>query len=80
MNRNKIALIPGDGIGKEIIPEGTTILRSVASKYGFAFQMGEFPSGAAYCKETGRFMPEDGLRILPGVRCNLPWRRRFSES
>jgi tartrate dehydrogenase/decarboxylase/D-malate dehydrogenase len=64
MRGYRIAVIPGDGIGHEIIPEGTRILRAASRKFGFSLQMEEFPWGAGHYKKTGHFMPAEGLEIL----------------
>jgi len=58
--RYKIAVIPGDGIGKEVMPEGIRALEAAASKFGFTLQLDEmdFASYDYYAKH-GRMMPED---------------------
>jgi tartrate dehydrogenase/decarboxylase/D-malate dehydrogenase len=61
MNKYKIAVIPGDGIGKEVVPEGIRVLEAAGAKYGLAFQWDEFPWSCDYYLQTGRMMPEDGL-------------------
>jgi tartrate dehydrogenase/decarboxylase/D-malate dehydrogenase len=60
MLRHKIAVIPGDGIGKEVIPAGVSVLRALDLNLHFD----EFPWGSDYFRETGKMMPEDGLEIL----------------
>jgi tartrate dehydrogenase/decarboxylase/D-malate dehydrogenase len=62
----RIACIPGDGIGPEIVPIGVEVLRAAAEGAGFALELETFPWGAGHYKETGRFMPEDGLETLRG--------------
>ena len=57
----KIAVIPGDGIGKEVVPEGIRVLEATASKHGLRFQWDTFPWSCEYFLEHGRMMPEDGL-------------------
>ncbi len=60
----KIALIPGDGIGKEVMPEGVRVLESAALKNGLKLDWTEFNwSCEAYLK-TGQMMPEDGIDQL----------------
>ncbi len=61
MQRYRIALIPGDGIGREVVPEGVRVLEAAASRFGFAFQWDEFPWSCDYYQQHGRMMPEDGL-------------------
>jgi len=63
-NTYRIAVIPGDGIGPEIVPAGIRILDAAAEQFGFGLEYEEFPYGAGYYKETGEFMPEDALDIL----------------
>ena len=40
MARHRIAVIPGDGIGREVIPEGIRVLEAVGAKYGIEFEIG----------------------------------------
>ncbi|HEX9178898.1 MAG TPA: tartrate dehydrogenase, partial [Burkholderiales bacterium] len=61
MQRYRIALIPGDGIGREVVPEGVRVLEAAASRFGFAFQWDEFPWSCDHYARHGRMMPEDGL-------------------
>ncbi len=63
-NTYKIAVIPGDGIGPEIVPVGIKVLNAAAERFGFQLQYEEFPYGAGYYKQTGTFMPEDALGEL----------------
>jgi tartrate dehydrogenase/decarboxylase/D-malate dehydrogenase len=60
----KIAIIPGDGIGPEIVPAGIKVLDAAAEKFGFELQYQQFPYGAGYYKQMGKFMPDDALDIL----------------
>jgi tartrate dehydrogenase/decarboxylase/D-malate dehydrogenase len=63
-DKYKIAVIPGDGIGPEIVPVGIKVLDSAAEGFGFKLQYEEFPYGAGYYKQTGTFMPDDALEEL----------------
>ncbi|SBW01709.1 putative tartrate dehydrogenase [uncultured Alphaproteobacteria bacterium] len=58
--RYTIAVIPGDGIGKEVMPEGVRVLEAAAKRFGFALDLQdhEFASCDYYAKH-GRMMPED---------------------
>ncbi len=60
----KIALVPGDGIGKEITPAGVKVLNKAAEKFGFTVSYDEYGYGAGYYKEHGMFMAHDGLEKL----------------
>lgn len=67
MKTYKIAAIPGDGIGPEVIGAGVDVLRALQSKTGsFALAVETFPWGADYYLEHGHMMPEDGLETLKG--------------
>ena len=61
MTSYRIALIPGDGIGKEVVPEGVRALDAVGRRFNIEFQWDELPWGCEYYRQTGRMMPEDGL-------------------
>ncbi len=62
----RIAVIPGDGIGKEVVPEGLRVLDRVAARSSGAlsFHYETFPWGCQYYVETGRMMDADGLERL----------------
>ncbi len=60
----KIALIPGDGIGREVIPEGVRVLEALAKAHNFELAFTEFPFSCSYYLEHGEMMPEDGIEQL----------------
>jgi tartrate dehydrogenase/decarboxylase/D-malate dehydrogenase len=62
----KVALIPGDGIGREVVPEGVRVLEALAAPYGFTVNFEAFPYGCQYYLEHGVMMPADGLEQLSG--------------
>ncbi|MCH7711227.1 MAG: tartrate dehydrogenase [Proteobacteria bacterium] len=62
----RIAVIPGDGIGKEVVPEGMRVLEAAGARFGFEFDWDEFPWSCETFAETGRMMPEDGLDQIRG--------------
>ncbi|HXN40652.1 MAG TPA: tartrate dehydrogenase [Myxococcaceae bacterium] len=64
MKRYKIAVIPGDGIGKEVVPEGIRVLEASAAKYGLELNWESFPWSCEYYAKHGRMMPEDGLQQI----------------
>ena len=66
MTTYKIAVIPGDGIGKEVVPEGVRILSAVAAKFGFDFQWDDFDWSCETYHKTGTMMPENGLAQIRG--------------
>jgi tartrate dehydrogenase/decarboxylase / D-malate dehydrogenase len=67
MHHYHIAVIPGDGVGKEVMPEGLKALDAAAHVTG-AFQLTyeHFPWGCDYYLTHGRMMPADGLLTLRG--------------
>ena len=64
MGSYKIAAIPGDGIGKEVIAAGLRVLDAAAARDGFAVDVTHFDWGSDRYKATGRLMPEDGTTTL----------------
>ena len=65
MKTYKIATIPGDGIGKEVVPAGQQVLDAVASAgAAFEFAFENFDWGGDYFRAHGVMMPEDGLDAL----------------
>lgn len=61
----KIAAIPGDGIGTEVIQAGVEVLEKLAEgDGGFAVEVESFPWGADYYMEHGKMMPDDGREVL----------------
>ncbi|MEI2417408.1 tartrate dehydrogenase [Orrella sp. JC864] len=67
MKTYAIATIPGDGIGKEVIPAGRRVLEQLAqSEGGLRFEFEDFDWGGDYYRQHGAMMPEDGLDRLRG--------------
>jgi tartrate dehydrogenase/decarboxylase / D-malate dehydrogenase len=61
MKTYKIAAIPGDGIGTEVVSAGVEVLHAVAKRAGtFAFKVDQFDWGGEYYKKHGRMMPVNG--------------------
>jgi tartrate dehydrogenase/decarboxylase / D-malate dehydrogenase len=60
----RIAAIPGDGIGKEVIPAGLAVLERVAQRAGFGLDVLPFDWGSDYYRAHGRMMPGDALDRL----------------
>ena len=61
-----IAIIAGDGIGREVVPEGIRVLEAAARKFSISLTWEEFPWSCETWKATGRMMPEDGISLLAG--------------
>ena len=68
MTTHRIAVIPGDGVGTEVVSAGRVVLDSVAARSSgsFSFEWTELPWGCEYFSETGQMMSKDGLELLRG--------------
>jgi len=65
MAHHRVAVIPGDGIGTEVIAEGLKVLRALEEVVpGLGLEFTEFPWGCGYYLEHGEMMPKDGLETL----------------
>ena len=64
MKRHSIAVIPGDGIGKEVMPAALGVLDAVSAKFGIGFAWTHFDWSCETYKATGRMMPVDGIARL----------------
>jgi tartrate dehydrogenase/decarboxylase / D-malate dehydrogenase len=65
MKTYRIATIPGDGIGKEVVPEGQKVLEAIAQQdKSIKFEFQDFDWGGDYYRKHGVMMPEDGLDAL----------------
>ena len=62
--RHRIAVIPGDGIGKEVVPEGLRVLESAGRRFGIEFHWDHFDWSCETYRQTGRMMPGDGLDMI----------------
>ena len=74
----RIAAIPGDGIGKETVPEGLRVLEAAASRFGFTLETADYDWSCDRYAKTGAMMPTDGLDQLREPRRRLPRRRRLA--
>jgi 3-isopropylmalate dehydrogenase len=63
----RLALIPGDGIGTEVVAEGLTVLDTVAARHGLSFERTEYDLGARRYNATGETLPASVLEELRGV-------------
>ncbi len=66
MKKYKVAVIPGDGIGKEVVPEGQKVLEAAAGKHAFALEWKHFDWSCDRFLKSGEFMPKDGIEQLRG--------------
>ncbi|HTU33759.1 MAG TPA: isocitrate/isopropylmalate family dehydrogenase, partial [Candidatus Acidoferrum sp.] len=62
--RYNIAVIAGDGIGREVVPEGIRTLEAAGRCFGFSFAWTQFDWSCETYLSTGRMMPGDGLDEL----------------
>jgi tartrate dehydrogenase/decarboxylase / D-malate dehydrogenase len=70
MKSYKIAVIPGDGIGKEVVPEGIRVLDAAAGKFGLAFDWQHFDWSCQLYTQTGRMMPRGWPRATRDIGGN----------
>jgi tartrate dehydrogenase/decarboxylase / D-malate dehydrogenase len=67
-NAFKIAIIPGDGIGKEVMPEGLRVLQTVAKRFDIALELTPIAwASCDYYAQTGAMMPDDWKAQLSGM-------------
>ena len=66
MAAHKIAVIPGDGIGKEVVPQGLRVLDAAALKFGFALQLDHFDWSCDHYLKHGTMMPESWKEQIGG--------------
>ena len=59
-----IAVMPGDGVGKEVVPEGLKVLRAAAKRFGFTFATTDYPFGGEHYLKTKQTLPDSALKEL----------------
>ena len=64
MAHYRIAVIPGDGIGNEVMPEAMRVLEAAGRRFGIGFDWQHFDWSCETYGKTGRMMPEDGIEVL----------------
>ena len=60
----KIAVMPGDGVGKEVVAEGLKVLKVAAQRFGFRYDTTDYPFGAEHYLETGVTLPDSALKEI----------------
>src|SRR4051812_28882834 len=60
----RIAVMPGDGIGKEVIPEGLKVLKQVAKRFNFTYATTDHPFGGEHYLRTKQTLPDSALKEL----------------
>lgn len=63
-NAMRIAVIPGDGIGNEVVPEGLRVLEAAAKRFDLGFEFDDYDWSCERFQKTGQMMPDDGLDQL----------------
>ena len=69
MAMHRIAVVPGDGIGKEVVPEGVRVLEAAARKFGIALQFDHFDWSCDNYSSHGYWMPPDWKDRIAGHEC-----------
>ncbi len=64
MNTHKVAVIAGDGIGKEVVPEGLRVLEAAAKRFDMKLNFTPFDWSCETYAKTGKMMPDNGLDQL----------------
>ncbi len=59
-----IAVLPGDGIGEEVVREGLRVLETASAVTGFAYKLEHYPYGAEHYLKTGEMFPDSALRAM----------------
>ena len=68
MHKYRIAVVPGDGIGPEVISEGRKVIDAVSEMENFDVEWREFPNGAEHYLKTGELVSEETLKEME--RCD----------
>ena len=66
MKRYRIAVIPGDGIGAEVMPEGLRAVEAAARRFGFALELDHFDWSCQRLVKLGSWMPDDWAQRIGG--------------
>ncbi|MBP2449620.1 isocitrate/isopropylmalate dehydrogenase [Rhizobium leguminosarum] len=64
MKTYKIALLPGDGIGRDVTEAAKAVLEKAAARNGFSLATTSYPWSCDYYLENGSMMPGDGIETL----------------
>ena len=62
----KIAVMPGDYVGKEVVAQGLRVLEAAGGRFGFAYELTHYPYGAEHYLETGVTLPDSALTEIGG--------------
>jgi 3-isopropylmalate dehydrogenase len=59
-----IAVMPGDGVGKEVVPQGLRVLAAAAGKFGFSYKTTDYPYGGEHYLATKQTLPDSAIKEL----------------
>jgi tartrate dehydrogenase/decarboxylase / D-malate dehydrogenase len=68
---HRICVIPGDGVGAEVVPQALRVLRAAAAACGFGLEFDHRPWGSAYYREHGRMMPADAAAVVADAEATV---------
>ncbi|HET6205117.1 MAG TPA: 3-isopropylmalate dehydrogenase, partial [Planctomycetota bacterium] len=68
---HRIAVLPGDGIGEEVVREGLKVLRVAAARFGFRVALKEYPFGTEHFLKTGEILPDPAFEEMKGMSAIL---------
>ena len=78
MTKLNIAVIPGDGIGTEVMPEGIRVLEAAAQQHDLEISWQHFDWSCEFYARTGAMMPDDGIDqlrdLMPSISAPLVFR------
>src|SRR5580658_7677733 len=60
----KIAVMPGDGVGKEVVPAGLQVLKEAGRKFNFTYTTTDYPFGGEHYLATKQTLPDSALKEL----------------
>ena len=66
MSAHRIAVVAGDGIGPEVVHEGLRVLQAASERFGFGYELTEYPHGTEHWLETGEILPDPELDEMAG--------------
>ncbi len=66
MSVHRIAVVAGDGIGPEVVHEGLRVLQAASERFGFGYELTEYPHGTEHWLETGEILPDPELEEMAG--------------
>jgi tartrate dehydrogenase/decarboxylase / D-malate dehydrogenase len=68
---HRICVIPGDGVGAEVVPQALRVLEAAAAACGFGLEFDRRPWGSAYFREHRQMMPRDAAAVVADAEATL---------